>query len=175
MSLFLQWGLKSINIDKRLKNLVGVDLAAVQPQLTELWNAEMQRQFETEGRADPRMPRWRDLAPRTQRERVRLGYGANSPKLVRTGLLRQAVLNSKMSIVNKRQPLFRFRVDTRNKRNGLSMGQLATIHHRGHYRFIRVPARPFYLITPRFKKLAGQIVSRYIREQRKKKSIRKDA
>jgi len=47
----------------------------------------IRKNFEEEGRPE----KWADLRPRTQRERVAEGYGANSPKLERTGELKKSV------------------------------------------------------------------------------------
>lgn len=47
----------------------------------------IRKNFEEEGRPE----KWADLTPRTQRERVAEGYGANSPKLQRTGELKRSV------------------------------------------------------------------------------------
>jgi hypothetical protein len=52
--------------------------------------------FSSEGSAG--RGRWAALAPRTQIERARLGYGPRSPILVRTGALRRHVLTAPAKI-----------------------------------------------------------------------------
>lgn len=66
------------------------DLTPAWPQVVMAFRAIEKKAFETEGGSTDDGP-WPELAPKTQRERARLGYGAAHPILQRTQKLHRAL------------------------------------------------------------------------------------
>lgn len=176
--------MKSVDIDKRIKKLVTPDITPIVPELKRLFYDEVSGVFDKQGRVDAK-PSWVALSPTTVRKRLQLGYGA-SPILERSGFLKEFVADSDLRIINKEKGLFRFAIRSSVKKPVISpfrqrkpgggqkykpvpVSLIAAVHHFGLPKVKgAIPARPFFFLTKRFKKEAGKLFTKLIREQKRK-------
>lgn len=101
---------------------------------------------------------WAPLAPATQRQRARLGYGAAHPILVRTGQLRGHVLTAPARI-SRVSGGFELRIAPSPSVGGRPK---YVANARGTS---RIPARPMVSLTPQASTAVTSAISRFLRNR----------
>lgn len=82
------------------------DLGPVWPEVVRVFQGIVQNAFDTEG-ATTGAP-WQQLAPSTQAERRRLGFGAAHPILERTGTLKRALTIGQGAFISMTPTMLRY-------------------------------------------------------------------
>lgn len=106
----------------------------------------IRQNFQKEGRPT----RWAPLAPRTQKERIKQGYGAEHPILQRTRTLIQSA-SEKSGIGNWFEA----------KRDGIIIKCLIRYGAELHFGRANMPARPFFFLQPEDMKMTYKTIQKH--------------
>lgn len=135
-----------VKLERKLTAFRIVDLKIVQAPILAAVQAQVEANFSSQSDGSEA---WRRLAPATQKDRKRRGYGPASPILVRTGALKAAATTQLKAKVDG--PVLSVNVG-----GSRAIQRIAQYHSSGTK---KIPARPFLKVTASLSAAIADIVA----------------